>query len=93
MRSLCVVIPHRRRRDLLVRALDAVQEWPVVLVDDTDTGWHGAAQVAACVRTTGGIGFSRAANAGLAQAESMGFAWALVLNDDAARQAGRQAGR
>ncbi len=88
MRDLCVIIPHRSREDLLARALDAVREWPVVLVDDTDTGWQGAAQVAACVRTAGGTGFSRAANAGLAQAESMGFSWALVLNDDAATETG-----
>jgi hypothetical protein len=60
----------------------------VVLVDDTDAGWHGAEGVAACVRTVGGTGFSRAANAGLDMAESMGFVWALVLNDDAAPEPG-----
>ena len=88
MRDLCVVIPHRRRGDLLVRALEAVREWPVVLVDDTDAGVDAALQVAACVRTTGGTGFAPAANAGLAHAESMGFSWALVLNDDAAPDPG-----
>jgi hypothetical protein len=60
----------------------------VVLVDDTDAGWHGEEGVVACVRTAGGTGFSRAANAGLEKAESMGFAWALVLNDDAAPEPG-----
>jgi GT2 family glycosyltransferase len=40
------------------------------------------------VRLSGGSGFARAANAGLAWAESEGYAWALVLNDDARPEPG-----
>ena len=36
--TLTVVIPHRVRRDLLLRALEAVEGTPVLVVDDTDDG-------------------------------------------------------
>ncbi|MCB9764699.1 MAG: glycosyltransferase family 2 protein [Alphaproteobacteria bacterium] len=84
---LCVVIPHRRRRDLLGRALAAVEGWPVVVVDDTDEGL-GALPGAAVVRLGGGQGFAKAANRGLAAAQAAGFTHALLLNDDAAPASG-----
>jgi len=92
--SLCVVIPHYSRADLLVEAVAAVRGWPVVVVDDSPAGLSerpggapglGGAQV---VRAGGGSGFARAANRGLAVAEEGGFRWVLLLNDDAAPEAG-----
>jgi hypothetical protein len=58
----------------------------VVVVDDSDAGAPPLAT--ARVRLSGGSGFARAANAGLAWAESEGYAWALVLNDDARPEPG-----
>lgn len=73
-----VVIPHRRRRDLLERALAAVAGWRVLVVDDTDDGLDLDVPR---VRLGGGQGFARAANAGLAAVATPS---ALLLNDDAA---------
>lgn len=84
---LCVVIPHRRRRDLLALALEAVAGWPVIVVDDGDEVLPPL-QGADRVRLGGGQGFAKAANAGLAAAEARGFELALVLNDDAAPEPG-----
>lgn len=84
-----VVIPHRRRRDLLARALEAVSGEAVFVVDDSD-----AADLVApgpgvrVVAGGGGLGFARAVNRGLAAAESEGFTHALVLNDDATPEPG-----
>ncbi|MFZ5479391.1 MAG: glycosyltransferase family 2 protein [Myxococcota bacterium] len=72
-----VVVPHRRRRDLLERALRACEGWPVIVVDDTDDGLD---LDVAKVRLGGGQGFARAANAGLAAARTPD---AILLNDDA----------
>lgn len=72
-----MVIPHRRRRDLLDRALAAVAGWPVLVVDDTDAGLD---LDVAKVRLGGGQGFARAANAGLAAVRTP---FAVLLNDDA----------
>jgi GT2 family glycosyltransferase len=87
-----VVIPHRVHRDLLLRALAAVAGEDVVVVDDSDAGGlvdllagHPGVQV---VRTPGGSGFARAANAGLAAVERAGFSHAVVLNDDAEPEPG-----
>ncbi len=76
--ALTVVIPHRRRRDLLLRALTAVEGWRVLVVDDTDDGLDLDVPR---VRLGGGSGFARAANAGLAAVRT---AHAVLLNDDAA---------
>lgn len=75
---LTVVIPHRRHRAMLERALAAVEGWPVVVVDDTDDGLDLDVPK---VRLGGGQGFARAANLGLSQVTTPA---AVVLNDDAA---------
>lgn len=72
-----MVIPHRRRFDLLLRALAAVEGWPVLVVDDTDDGLDLDVPR---VRLGGGQGFARAANAGLAAVRTPS---AVLLNDDA----------
>ena len=86
MKPLVVVIPHRREVALLQQAVAACAPWPVVVVDDSDGG--APPLPTARVRLSGGSGFARAANAGLAWAESEGYAWALVLNDDARPEPG-----
>lgn len=75
---LTVVIPHRRQRALLERALGAVEGWPVIVVDDTDDGLDLDVPK---VRLGGGQGFARAVNLGLSQVKTPA---AVVLNDDAA---------
>jgi hypothetical protein len=77
-----VVIPYRRRRDLLVRALAAVEGWPLVVVDDSDDGLDLDVPI---VRLGGGQGFARAANTGLAAVRTP---TAVLLNDDAAPEPG-----
>jgi hypothetical protein len=72
-----VILPHRSRRDLLLRALAAVEGWPVLVVDDTDDGLDLDVPK---VRLGGGQGFARAANAGLAATRTP---TAVLLNDDA----------
>ncbi len=71
-----VVIPHRTRRDLLVRLLHALGDHPVLVVDDTDDGLDLDVPT---VRLGGGQGFARAANAGLAAVRTP---TAILLNDD-----------
>ncbi|MEN9787546.1 MAG: hypothetical protein RLZZ299_2810 [Pseudomonadota bacterium] len=80
--DVTVVIPHRARRDLLVRALAACEGWRVRVVDDTDDGLDLDVPR---VRLGGGSGFARAANAGLA---AVATRWAVLLNDDAAPEPG-----
>lgn len=87
-----VVIPHRIHRDLLLRALAAVADEDVWVVDDSDAGglsdlFAGQPEIRV-VRTAGGVGFARAANAGLAAVERDGFSHAVVLNDDAEPESG-----
>lgn len=72
-----VVIPHRSRRDLLFRALAALDGYPVLVVDDTDDGLDLDVPK---VRLGGGRGFAKAANAGLAVVRTP---TAVLLNDDA----------
>ncbi len=72
-----LVVPHRRRRDALVRLLDAVDGWRVLVVDDTDDGLDLDVPR---VRLGGGSGFARACNAGLAFVTTP---CAILLNDDA----------
>ena len=79
---ITVVIPHRSRGDLLVRALRAVERWPVLVVDDTDDGLDLDVPK---VRLGGGQGFARAANAGLAAVRTPS---AVLLNDDAVPEPG-----
>jgi glycosyltransferase involved in cell wall biosynthesis len=75
---LTIVIPHRNRRDLLLRALSAVDGWRALVVDDTDDGLDLDVPR---VRLGGGAGFARAANAGL---DAVTTPFAVLLNDDAA---------
>lgn len=59
----------------------AVADWPLIWVDDalqpvpTPAGARGV--------RAGGLGFAGAVNQGLAVAREQGFAWAVLLNDDA----------
>ncbi len=76
--ALTVVIPHRSRREMLLRALSAVDGWRALVVDDTDDGLDLDVPR---VRLGGGAGFARAANAGL---EAVTTPFAVLLNDDAA---------
>ena len=77
---LTVVIPHRRRADLLRGALAACEGWRVLVVDDTDDGLDLDVPQ---VRLGGGSGFAVAVNAGLAAVCTPS---AVVLNDDAVPQ-------
>ena len=72
-----MVIPHRRRRDLLDRALHYLPGERVLVVDDTDDGLDLDVPK---VRLGGGSGFAVAANAGL---DAVRTPWAVLLNDDA----------
>ena len=82
---MLVVIPHFRRRDLLLGALAAVEGRKVLVVDDS---LDGVQVDAPTLRLEGGSGFARAANAGLAEAERRGVDRVLLLNDDAAPDPG-----
>lgn len=79
---ITIVIPCHRRVDLLERALRAVAGREVVVVDDSPDGRVHPIS-ARRVRTSGGIGFAAAANAGLVEAERRGATHVFVLNDDA----------
>ena len=84
-----VVIPHRRRGDLLRLALESVSGETVFVVDDTDDGDLVLAGPGVRIVPGGqGLGFARAVNRGLAAAEAEGFTHALVLNDDATPEPG-----
>ncbi len=74
---LTVVIPYRRNLSGLLRALKAVEGWPVLVVDDSDVGLDLDVPRR---RLGGGQGFARAANMGL---EATKTPYALLLNDDA----------
>lgn len=72
---------------MLRQALASVRGEEVVVVDDSDEGGLAADRALAgvtVVRTPGGVGFARAANAGLAAGEARGWSVVLLLNDDAA---------
>lgn len=81
---LAVVIPCHRRWDLLVHAVDAVSDWPVIVVNDAPPNHRPAMPDGVFeVRTRGGEGFARAVNAGLQAAQQRGASHVLLLNDDA----------
>ncbi|MCP4805919.1 MAG: glycosyltransferase family 2 protein [Proteobacteria bacterium] len=80
---MIVVVPHHAGP--LNQALAACGAHPVLVVDDRSSGEPLSVDH---VRTAGSIGFARAANAGLAEAERRGHARALLLNDDAAPEPG-----
>jgi GT2 family glycosyltransferase len=61
--------------------LAAVSGWPVIWVDDAIEPLAAPDGVDA-VRA-GGLGFAGAVNRGLSRARERGFAWAVLLNDDA----------
>lgn len=85
---LCVVIPCFRRQDLLRQALESADGSPVLLVDDSVEGLDWTGFSAEVLRTEGALGFSGAANRGIAWAEDQGFSWVLLLNDDARLEPG-----
>jgi GT2 family glycosyltransferase len=91
--DLVVVVPSAGRVDG-APTRRAVVGWPVIWVDDSagDSADEGADGVGGPgdteVLRTWGLGFAGAANCGLARAESRGFAWALLLNDDAVPEPG-----
>lgn len=74
---LTLVIPHRLDAARLNRLLDVVAKWPLIVVDDSDDGVRCDVKT---IRLGGGVGFARAANAGLRAVQTP---LALVLNDDA----------
>lgn len=83
---LGVLIPTCARHALLDRAIAACAGWPVRVVNDS--GGPLARPGVAMTHTPGGLGFARAVNAGLVDAEAEGWAWVLLLNDDAAPEPG-----
>ena len=83
MSRVCVVIPHCGYTEGLVRVLESVEAWPVLVVDDSENGIPVDLDVLEVVRLEGGSGFSVAVNAGMARAEALGFDRCLLLNDDA----------
>jgi GT2 family glycosyltransferase len=83
-----VVIPCSHRQDLLRGALESVGGSSVLLVDDSVQGLNWAGFSADVLRTEGALGFSGAANRGLARAQELGFSWVLLLNDDARLEEG-----
>lgn len=74
---LLVVIPHGGRSALLGRSVASAHPHPVLVVDDSGTLGGEV------LHTSGRVGFARACNLGLATAQARGFAWVLLLNDDA----------
>jgi len=83
--DLVVVVPSAGRVDgAPTRA--AVADWPVIWVDDRADAAGGPPDTE--VLRAGGLGFAGAANLGLARAQALGFAWALLLNDDAVPRPG-----
>jgi GT2 family glycosyltransferase len=84
----CILIPFHHREDLLLPLLKHLKQFPVVVVDDGDTKsnwdtWHLIHPQLECVRSTGSSGFTAAVNCGLDRAETIGFRFVLLLNDDA----------
>jgi len=79
--NLAVLIPCHRRTDLLRQAMAAVDDLPVLVVDDSPAGLDLAG--VSSVRTSGEVGFARAVNLGLKALESAGHTHVLLLNDDA----------
>lgn len=86
--SHCVVIPCHHRQDLLREALISAKPAPCLIVDDSQTGLEWGDFSSEVLRTEGAIGFAGAANRGLEWAESKGFLWVLLLNDDARLESG-----
>ncbi len=83
--DLVVVVPSAGRVEVTA-TLEAVRGWPLLWVDDAPGGGRAPTGVEALA--TDGRGFAGAANAGLEGASQRGFAWALLLNDDAAPRPG-----
>ena len=78
-----MVIPHRCRLELLARAVASAAGHSVLVVNDSGAVLPPV-QGAEVVGEPGPArGFAASANLGLAIAQSRGFPWVLVLNDDA----------
>ncbi|MCB9780457.1 MAG: glycosyltransferase family 2 protein [Alphaproteobacteria bacterium] len=82
---LVVVIPHHSRADLLPATLAATAAWRRLVVDDGPAGRPSPdlGPDVELLRTDGELGFARAVNLGLAQAQATGAERVLLLNDDA----------
>lgn len=72
-----VIIPHRSALLALKALLPTLSRWPVLVVDDSESGIDLDVPT---LRLAGGSGFARAANAGLAAIRTP---YAVLLNDDA----------
>ena len=83
MSRVCVVIPHSGYTEGLVRVLEALASWPVLVVDDSASGIPVNVSALEVLRLDGGSGFAVAVNAGLQRSEQLGFERTLILNDDA----------
>ena len=86
--GLQIVIPYHSQWDLLQDAIRSCSEQAVLIVDDSFEGLPESIDGVEVLRTPGGLGFSKAANLGLAHSERLGVQWTLVLNDDAALKPG-----
>lgn len=82
-----VVIPTAGRSDLLAEAIQSVDGFPLVVVDDSKEGRIELEGVTV-IRTQGQQGFARAANIGLIEMQKKGADRVLLLNDDAVMERG-----
>jgi hypothetical protein len=72
-----IVVPYRKKPDRLLKLLDYLWDWRVLVADDSELGLSGAS---ACIRVGNGSGFAKAVNRGLDHVKTPA---AIVLNDDA----------
>ena len=84
----CILIPFHHREDLLLPLLKHLKQFPTIVVDDGSTQsswekWKSIHPELDCIRSSGDSGFTASVNMGLEQAETLGFRFVLVLNDDA----------
>tara|TARA_Y100001978_G_C23584419_1_gene380579 strand:+ start:73 stop:834 length:762 start_codon:yes stop_codon:yes gene_type:complete len=82
-----VVIPSAGRSDVLRKAIESVEGYPLVVVDDSQDGIRDLEGISV-IRTGGQQGFAKSANAGLIEMENRGIERVLLLNDDAVMEPG-----
>ena len=82
-----VIIPSAGRSEGLSKAIESVDGYPLVVVDDSPEGIHNLEGISV-IRTEGKQGFAKAANAGLREMENRGIERVLLLNDDAVMESG-----
>lgn len=61
-----VIVTYKPEKEILWRLIEAVEEWPMEIVDNTDKN----------------LGFGGGANMGMKKAFNAGATWAIVLNQD-----------